>query len=59
MPPSDMTLTIKSSPDLINWLPSTVIANNSIELKVRDNVSTNAATARFMRIEATRSTPSP
>jgi hypothetical protein len=59
MPPNDMTLTIKSSPDLTNWSASTVITNNSAELKARDNASASSQVRSFMRIEVTRSTPNP
>lgn len=59
MPPNDMTLAIKSSSDLTTWSATTVITNNSVELKARDNASVPSQSRRFMRIEATRSTPAP
>lgn len=59
MLPPDMTLSIKSSGDLLNWTPATTLTNTAAELKARDTVGTNAASARFIRIEATRQTPNP
>jgi hypothetical protein len=59
MLPGDMTLGIKSSGNLFNWSPATVLTTTATELKARDTVGTNAASARFMRIEASRQTPAP
>ena len=59
MLPGDMTLSIKSSGNLFNWSPATVLTNTTTELKARDTVGTTAATARFIRLEATRQTPNP
>lgn len=59
MLPPDMTLSIKSSGDLLNWTPATTLTNTAAELKARDTVGANVAGARFIRIEATRQTPNP
>lgn len=59
MLPGDMTLGIQTSGDLLNWTPATTLLNSATELKARDTVGTTAATARFMRIEASRQTPNP
>ena len=59
MLPPDMTLGITTSGNLFNWSPATTLTNTATELKARDTVGTNAATARFIRIEATRQTPNP
>lgn len=54
MRPPDMTTTIKVSGDLQNWLPAAILNNTSTELKARDTTGTNAAPARFIRIESDR-----
>lgn len=59
MLPPDMPLTMKSSGDLLNWSAATTVTNTAAELKARDTVGANAATSRFIRIEATRQTPNP
>ena len=59
MLPGDMTIGIKTSGNLLNWTPATTLLNSAAEFKARDTVGATAATARFMRIEATRQTPNP
>ena len=59
MLPGDMTLSIKSSGDLINWSPATTLLDNAAELKARDTIGSGAAPRRFIRLDATRQTPAP
>ena len=54
MRPPEMTTTIKVSGDLQGWSPATILNNTSTELKARDTIGTDAALARFIRIESNR-----
>ena len=59
MLPGDMSLSITTSGDLINWSPATVLTNTATELKARDTFNASNALRRFIRLEATRQTPAP
>ena len=52
LPPSDVTVSIEVSPDLVNWQPATTLTNTSSLLKARDSVPLGGAPRRFMRMRA-------
>ena len=54
LPPSDATLSIEVSGDLLTWLPAAVITSTPSVLQVRDPVPADGAGGRFMRVKVTR-----
>ena len=51
--PSDASVLIEVSGDLINWVPATIITNTITEVAARDSVPVGG-TPRFIRIKASR-----
>lgn len=52
--PTNVTLTLEVSSDLINWNPGTVVTNSSILFTGRDTLPVTSNPKRFVRLKVTR-----